>query len=115
MKDTLDYLEKDKYGNYIDLSGVETAQLIKSEVLDTLTVFFIFNKKERFYNLPLYIKMVGKKTTAGEIARKVNKILPGSAIRVALFSSVKTYYVTEQGLHLATDFLLKSNELKLGI
>lgn len=107
----LDYLREDDKGYYLDYSGV----FFKMEIFEGLTIKVTVCDDE-WYCLNDFIKKLGKKKTASTLAKQINKIEDGSAVRIALFSKHKMWYVNEQGLHLATDLLISlTNDLKLSI
>lgn len=106
----LDYLREDDKGYYLDYCLVGA----KMEFFEDLTMKITVGSEE-WYNLTTFIRKLGKKKTASVLAKQINKIDDGNALRIVIFGYRKMWYVNEKGLHLATDLLISLNDLKLTV
>lgn len=104
----LEHLREDDKGYYLDYCLVGA----KMEFFEDLTMKVTVGD-DVWYNLATFIRKLGKKKTASVLAKQINKLQDGSALRIVIFGHRKMWYVNEPGLHLATDVLISLNDLKL--
>lgn len=106
----LEHLREDDKGYYLDYCLV----VAKMDFFEGLTMKVTVGD-DVWYNLTTFVRKLGKKKSASVLAKQINKIDDGNAIRIVIFGCRKMWYVTEKGLHLATDLLISLNDLKLTV
>lgn len=109
MKNIEKYLKEDQFGYYLDFTMMPG---VRNERFENLTIKYTLEGTD-WYELHFYIKKLGKKTASGSLAKRINKLSPGSAMRCCVYlGNQKRWWVTEKGLHLATDMLLPMSNFK---
>lgn len=106
-----DYLQEDKFGYYLDARDVLFNWLSFNEV----SVIKIKLLKKDWYCIPQFAKAIHIQPNSKQLAKKLNKVKDGTAVRIHIFGHKIMWFATENGLHQIFDDSIDINQLNLPI
>lgn len=105
------YLTEDKHGYYLDAR----ATMYKWINMNDVNVIKITLLTKDWYCIAQFAKAINIKPNSKQLAKKLNKMNDGTAVRIYLYGQKIMWFATEDGLHQIFDDSLDINQLNLGL
>lgn len=105
------FLTEDKYGYFLDARDVPYNRLNMNDIY----VIKITLLSKDWYCISQFAKAISIKTNSKQLAKKLNKINDGTAVRIRLFGQKLMWFATDDGLHQIIDDSLSINQLNIAL